>query len=515
MRSHRRTAAIALAALALPVALAPGGGSPPGATPPEWAANATSWPAHNLDLANTRANLRTRIDARTVGSLTKRWTFELPYAGAWGSFTSNPVVAGGIVYLEDPDSDVFALRLATGKLLWRHDYRSVTPAGGPNGVAYGYGLLYGETADSVFALDPHSGRQVWMRKLTASAKEGIAMAPQLYDGKLLISTIPENSTSGYNGGAYGVVHALDAHTGKPLWSFSTVKGAARLWGDPKQNGGGGLWYPPAVDSRGRVFVGVGNPSPYPLTSSDPNAESRPGPNLYTDSLVALDGTTGKLLWYRQVTSHDLRDYDFQDSPIVVTVKIRGVPTEAVIGAGKSGYVIAFRASDGKRLWTLSIGKHNRHQSGPLPAKPVVYCPGSLGGVLTPMAEARGVLYVPWIDLCFKGSATGLVNGGPVLPVAGGLAAVDAATGAIVWKHAFVSMDAGAATVADDVVFTSTYNGTVYALSSKTGDILWHARMPAGIDSFPAVTRRMLIVGAGAPSSATAAPHGRIVAYALP
>src|SRR5262249_13399626 len=150
--------------------------------------------------------------------------------------------------------------------------------------------------------------------------------------------------------------------------------------------------------------------------------------------------------------------------------VGGVPTEAVIGAGKSGYVVAFRAADGKRLWTLPIGEHNRYQSGPLPANPVVYCPGSLGGVLTPMAEARRVLYVPWIDLCFKGSATGLAAG-PTKPTSG-LAAVDAATGEVRWKHAFPGIDSGAATVAGDVVFTSTYDGTIDALSTRTGTVLW-------------------------------------------
>ena len=491
------------------------GRAAPGAPPPEWAANAGGWPAHNLDLANTRADLHTRIDASDVATLKQRWTFTLPYAGGYGSFTSNPIVAGGAVYLEDPDSDVFALRLDTGKLLWQHDYHSVTPSGGPNGVAYGYSLVYGETESAVFALDPHTGKQVWISKLTAEANEGIDMAPQLYDGKLLISTIPGSSTSFYTGGAYGIVYSLDARTGKVLWSFSTVEGGAALWGNRTQNGGGGLWYPPAVDSHGRVFIGTGNPSPYPLTPSDPNAKSRPGPNLYTDSLVALDGATGKLLWYRQVTPHDLRDHDFQDSPIVVTVRLHGVPTEAVIGAGKSGFVVAFRASDGKRLWTLAIGKHNKYENGPLPAKPVVYCPGGLGGVLTPMAEARSVLYVPWIDLCFKGSATGLVRGGPVLPVSGGIAAVATVDGTVLWKHTFTTMDAGAATVADDVVFTSTYDGTVYALSAKTGATLWKAKAPAGINSFPAVTKTMVVVGAGAPTSTSKAPKGEIIAYSLP
>jgi alcohol dehydrogenase (cytochrome c) len=510
------TARLATAAVVLLVATSlfatVAGAGPVGTPPPEWAANAGAWPAHDFDLANTRADLHTQIDAKDVSKLKERWTFKLPYAGSYGSFTSNPIVLHGVVYLEDPDSDVFALAQSTGRLLWQHDYRSVTPSGGPNGVAYGYGLLYGATESSVFALDPQSGKQVWIRKLTLNANEGIDMAPQLYDGKLLISTIPGNSTAFYTGGAVGVVYALDARTGKQLWSFSTVKGGARLWGDPRENDGGGLWYPPAVDAHGRVFLGTGNPGPYPLSTGDPNAKSRPGPNLYTNSLVALDGATGKLLWYRQVTPHDLRDYDFQDPPIVVTVKIHGVATEAVIGAGKSGQVIAFRASDGKRIWTLAIGMHNKYEYGPLPAKPVLYCPGSLGGVLTPMAEAHGVLYVPWLDACFKGSDTGLTGGGG--KVTGDLAAVDAATGAILWKRTFPTIDAGAATVADDVVFTSTFDGTIYGLSTKTGATLWQTKAPAGINSFPALTRTMLIVGAGARMSATKAPQGEIVAYSL-
>ena len=514
----RSAVAVFAAALTLATCAACGGthaGSLPpasGKPPAAWAANAGGWPSHNDGLANTRATFHTQIDARDVRRLRRRWTFRLPYSGEYGAFTSNPIVARGVVYVEDPDSDVFALRLSTGKLLWLHNYHSVTPSGGPNGVAFGYGLLYGETADSVFALSPRTGRQVWIRKLTTNAREGIDMAPQLYDGRLLISTIPGSSTSFYTGRAYGVAYALDASTGKELWSFSTVKGGSRLWGNPKVNSGGGLWYPPAVDSHGRVFMGVGNPGPYPSRQAIPNARSRPGPNLYTDSLVALDGTTGKLLWYRQITKHDLRDHDFQDSPIVVTVKSHGRRTEAVIGAGKSGFVIAFRASNGKRLWTLPIGKHNRYQSGPLPAKPVLYCPGSLGGVLTPMADARSVLYVPWIDLCFKGSATGLVGGGKA---GGGLAAVDNATGAVRWKHRLEGIDSGAATVADNVVFTSTTDGTIYAFSSKTGALLWRTKAPSGINSFPAVTRTMLIVGTGARTSAKSPPRGEIVAYSLP
>ncbi len=484
----------------------------PGGPPPEWARNASAWPSPNDGLANTRANLRTEIDARDVSELRKRWTFPLRYHGGYGAFTTNPIVAGGVVYFENPDSTVFALRLRSGAPIWKHAYHSITPSGGPNGVALGYGLLFGETAGSVFALDPSSGRQVWIRKLAARSNEGIDMAPQLAGGRVFVSTIPGSSTSFYTGGALGTVYALDAKTGKVLWSFSTVRGGGRLWGDPKRNSGGGLWYPPAVDRSGRVFVGVANPGPYPLTPADPNARSRPGPNLYTDSLVALDGATGRLLWYRQVTAHDLRDFDFQDSPVVSTQTIGGRRTEVVIGAGKSGLVVAFRAADGKRLWTLAIGRHNRYSTGALPAHPVVYCPGSLGGVLTPLAEAANRLFVPWIDFCFKASATGLSAFSP--RPAGGLAAVRPATGAVLWKHRFDELDSGAATVANDVVFTSTFDGTLYALSTRDGSVLWQAKAPAGINSFPAVTRTMLIVGAGAPTRAKH-PDDELVAFGLP
>ncbi len=482
--------------------------------PPEVVANAaTGWPEHNYDLSNSRADLATRINATNVATLKRKWTFKLSYVGIrFGAFTSNPIVLDGDVYFENPDSDVFALNENTGKLVWEHTYRSATPSGGPNGVALGYGLVFGATEGSAFALDAKTGRQVWIHKLIGNRREGIDMAPQVYGGKVLISTIPGSSASYYQGGAYGTVYALSATTGATIWSFSTVLGGHKLWGDPKVNSGGGVWYPPAVDSKGRVFLGTGNPGPVYGTPTDPNAKSRPGPNLYTDSLVALNGDTGKLMWYQQVTPHDIRDYDFEASPIITTQDIHGVRTEIVIGAGKSGKVIAFRADNGQRLWTLDIGKHNKYQYGPLPAKAATYCPGSLGGVETPMAETGSRLYVPWVDLCFKATSKGIT--GAALPALGGIAAVNAATGAIVWERHFDTLDVGAATIANDVVFTSTYTGTVYGLSATDGAILWSAHTPAGINSFPAVTKDMLIIGAGARASATRTPHSEMIAYAL-
>lgn len=213
-----------------------------------------------------------------------------------------------------------------------------------------------------------------------------------------------------------------------------------------------------------------------------------------------------------MTPHDIRDYDFQVAPIVTSEMIGGTQTEIVIGAGKSGKVVAFRANNGKRLWTRNVGVH-KFDSGPFALnKQVCYEPGELGGVETPMALSGGMVYVPWVDLCFNASAKGITstnfNAGT-----GGLAAVDAATGKVVWKHNLPSPAYGAATVANDVVFTATLAGKIYAYDAQTGKALWTTTGPAGFNAFPAVTNDMLIIGAGA-SGKVRHPQNEIVAYSL-
>src|SRR6185312_8501763 len=115
-----------------------------GNPPPEWAANADAWPAHNYDLSNARATTATDINATNVSKLKPQWRFKLPYVGQFGAY---------------------ALNQQTGAVMWKHLYKSVTPSGGPNGLALGYGLLFGATEGSAFAVDAKTGKQVWMHKL--------------------------------------------------------------------------------------------------------------------------------------------------------------------------------------------------------------------------------------------------------------------------------------------------------------------------------------------------------------
>jgi outer membrane protein assembly factor BamB len=495
-------AALALAAPALAA-------DPLGQPPPEWAAG--PWPAHNHDLSNTRATAGTAIDSRTVAKLKLKWRFALAGTSSFGAFASAPIVIGDTVYLQDLNSNVFALARATGRLRWQHRFNQ--PNVGPNGVAFGWGRLYGATPSSAFARDPATGELLWSRTLTRSGHEGIEIAPQLYDHTVLLSTVPSSVTGSYRPGAIGVVWALDVRTGSPRWTFDTVENGVKLWGNPAVNGGGGIWYPPAVDGHGRVFLSVANPAPFPGTKDFPNGASRPGPNLYTNSLVALDGASGKLLWYRQAVPHDVRDYDLAISAIVTRVRIGGVAAEVVITAGKMGRVYAYRAADGAPLWSVPVGKH-QHDEGPLPADPVVIYPGTLGGVETPMALAGGRLFVPWVDLATRAGARSSNGTDPIAEGRGGFTALAVATGRVLWQHRLPSPDFGAATLANDVVFTSTYDGAIYAFASTTGKRLWSAHARAGINSFPAIAGKLLLVGAGAPGGG-AHPHPELTAYSLP
>jgi outer membrane protein assembly factor BamB len=445
-----------------------------------------------------------------VGRLSVKWRFAFTGTSSFGAFASTPIVLGDTIYLQDLNSNVYALARSTGRLRWKHAFDR--PNVGPNGVSLGWGRLYGATTSHAFALDPGTGKLLWSRRLVRNRHEGIEIAPQLYDGTVLYSTVPSNVTGSYRPGTIGVVWALDAATGAPRWTFSTVKGGAGLWGDPQVNGGGGLWYPPAVDAQGRVFLSVANPAPFPGTKDFPNGSSRPGPNLYTNSLVALDGTTGKLLWYRQAVPHDLRDYDLMISAILTRLPVAGAETPVVITAGKMGKVYAYRAGDGEPLWTVSVGKH-QNDLGPLPREPVAVYPGTLGGVETPMALAGRRLFVPWLDLATRTSESSSNGIDPLEEGRGGFTALDAVSGEVLWQRRLPAIVLGAATVANDVVFTSTYDGAIYAFATATGKQLWKATARAGIISFPAIAGDTLLVGAAA-NGFFERPRFELIAYSL-
>jgi len=507
LRGAPRGARTGMASIAAAVAIAvfAGCGSSSGGE-----ANFTGSGYPGVDAANTR-NPKSQIDSSNVSSLGVAWEANIPGSSNFGSYASTPVIDKGVIYSQDLASNVQALSLDSGEVLWTKNYSQ--PDEGPNGVVVAEGKVFGATPTEAFALDQKTGKQLWSTTLPSNEHEGIDMAPGYHDGMVYVSTVPLNTSEQYEGGGVGILWALDGKTGKKLWHFNTVPND--LWGNPKVNAGGGVWYPPAFDEKGFMYFGTGNPAPYPGTPEFPSGSSRPGPNLYTDSLVKLNAKTGKLAWYHQVTPHDLYDWDFQGPPILM--KAGG--KQIVVAAGKSGIVLAADRETGKVLWQKAIGKHNGHDEDGVLAmngeaskiKTGTLYPGTLGGVIAPMSTDGTTVFAPVVN--YPGqveSGSQLGEGGE----AGGLVvALDAATGKVKWESEESPTPMyGATTAVNDLVFATTYEGSLTAFNAKNGQVVWREKLPAGTNSGAMANGEMLIAPAGL--AVAAGQKAQIVGYKL-
>jgi outer membrane protein assembly factor BamB len=465
----------------------------------------------NGDLANTRQT-GGPIKASSVSGLETAWTLPLKAESAFGSHASPPILSKGVVYSQDLASNVQAIEASSGDVLWEKKYE--LPDHGPNGVVVQDGLVFGATPNSAFALDQETGKEVWSTQLISKEVEGIDMAPGYHNGVVFVSTVPVNVGEFYGAGGVGTLWALDGKTGKKLWHWDTVP--KDLWGKPQVNSGGGLWYPPAFDGKGSMYVGVGNPAPFPGTETEAFGSSRPGPNLYSDALVKLDEKTGKVEWFYQVTPHALYDWDFQNPPILVDAGGR----ELVLGAGKSGIVAALDAKSGKPVWKKAVGKHNGHDDDGLLAMrgetsklklPTTVYPGSLGGVIAPMSTDGKSVFVPVINSPLEVvSQTERQEPGPLN---GELVALDVKTGKLEWKHEFPSAAPfGFTTVANDLVFATTSDGNVQAFETGSGRLAWQETLPTGTNAGVTVAEDMVIAPAGLASEEGQTPQ--IVAFKL-
>ncbi|HEY2655015.1 MAG TPA: PQQ-binding-like beta-propeller repeat protein, partial [Solirubrobacteraceae bacterium] len=340
---------------------------------------ASTWAWPGADLSNTR-DVKSPINAKNVASLGLAWSLPIMAKGVFGAYATTPVVVGGIMYTQDLASNVFAIDPSSGKLLWEHKYNSANT--GPDGVTVVNGTVYGTTSSKVFALQAATGEQLWTKKLVRNGNEGIDMAPGYHNGTLYVSTVPGNASSFYAGNGEAILWAMNAKNGKTEWKWDEVQ---NLWGNKKVNSGGGQWDPPSFDAQGNLYIGVSNPAPFLGTNKFPWGSSRKGSNLYTDSVVKLNAKTGKLMWYYQLTPHDIGDWDLENSPILTT---GAGGRQIVVDGGKAGIVIAVDASTGKLLWKRPVGVHNGNDHVGLTANsdpsklhlPITLEPGDLGGI---------------------------------------------------------------------------------------------------------------------------------------
>jgi glucose dehydrogenase len=453
--------------------------------PPEYVAHPDDWvlPGHDLD--NTRAAVGSQIDESNVAKLKVAWTAKV----AVGLSTA-PLVVGDTVYVQDGTGRISALDRQTGTARWQ-----TAPYGvniGPYGVAIADGRVFGmHGSTGVVAVDAATGHELWAHDITPNASTGVDIQPTVFDGMVFAATVPVSLGGIYQGGDRGVIHALDAATGQERWQFDTIQ-SPDLWGNPSVNSGGGAWYPPSFDAaRGLVYWGVANPAPFPGTPQYPNGSSRPGPNLYTDSTVALDVHTGALRWYHQVVPHDLFDRDMVHT--MVAHPTSGSRREVIVATGKAGVVVGLDPTTGRALWSTKVGSHHNDDMTKLDG-PTKVLPGTFGGVLTPPATAGGTAYVAVINApstlqpdkpSYIGSDLGLADGDVV--------AVDAATGKVRWSTKVPGDPLGGATVVNDLVFTALLGGQLVALDRSTGRIVRTIDLPGGVNGWMAVAGDELIV----------------------
>lgn len=466
--------------------------------PPDVAANLTGWALPNYDYSNTRASTGSDINASNVATLGQAWTYAINGGSDYGAAATNPVVLDGIVYFQDLSSNVYAVSMDEGSEIWRTELN--VPNIGPNGVAVGYDKVFAVLPDSVVALSTSDGSTVWSTTVrTQNDSEGVTIQPLVWNGMVYLSTVPGSASDNfYSGGVGGILYALNQETGEIVWGWDTVD-SEDLWGNPDINSGGGAWYPPAIDQdTGQIYFSVANPAPWPGTEEFPNGSSRPGDNLYSNSLVALDAAAGTLTWYNQVRPHDLFDLDLQISPILGTATINGEERSVVFTSGKLGRVYAMERTTGELLWNVAVGVHKNDDILEVPeGQTIEVGPGPLGGVETPMALADGMLYVPIVNMPVRYSATALDGESFDLSKATGeLVAIDVNTGAVLWDKSYSTMNIGAATVVNDLVFTATMDGMIYAYDRSSGDEVWSYQAPAGINGWPAVVGDTIVWPAG-------------------
>ena len=462
-------------------------------TPPDVARSWHEWPLPGKDYNNSRYTRDSPITSANVGQLTEAWRVELRgLVVAYGLCSTVRIIVDGTVYVEDLSSSVRAIDLKSGRVKWAVRGANFNP--GPNGVAVGWGKVFAiRGSDSVVAFDAETGDELWATRVVDTATAGIDIQPTVFDGQVLVSTVPISTRGIYVAGDRGILKSLDQETGQERWRFDTIASPDDVWGDSSVNSGGGSWFPPSIDvASGRVFWAVANPAPFPGTRRFPNGSSRPGDNLYSDATLVLDVRDGAYQWHHQTVQHDLFDRDLLHTMLTT---VGDVPV--VVSTGKEGRVWANRRDNGELLWgPISVGVHMNDELTEL-SEATRVLPGSFGGVLTPPALADGVAYVATLNAptryqpdrtAYFGSEINTMNGN--------LVAIDVATGEVLWDTMVEGDPTGGATVINDLVLTATFQGEVFAYQRATGEEVWRWTAPGGINSWLSVAGDTLVIPVG-------------------
>ena len=508
---------------------------------------AQAWPTNGGSFTNQRFSPLNQINRDNVANLKAVWRAHLNGSGmeTKHSAEGTPIYQDGVLYMSTGDSDVFAVDFDSGEILW--DYISVFPEGmgqqvccgwDNRGVAIGDGKVFvGQLDAKLVALDQATGEIAWEAQgMRWEDGYSITSAPLYYDGLVI---------TGYSGaekGVRGLVQAFDAASGEEVWTFWTIPGPGEFGHDtwPQDNdvwryGGGTVWQTPALDPElGLIYFSTGNPGP------DMNGKIRPGDNLFSTSMVAVDVHTGEYRWHFQQVHHDLWDYDAPNPVIIFDMELNGEIRQAVAEASKTGWVYILDRITGEPLIGIEekpvpqlaeqfTAPTQPHPVGdafipqfidvapegtqlvnqgriftPFLYEPVLVQPGLAGGAnWAPSAyyPARQTMYV-----CASESSVALFMeetevleehgtetwtggnfGGSSRRTTGIVAAIDMTTNKLMWQYRWNdACYSGFLSTAGDLVFVGRSDGRLTALDSDTGMQLWEFQTGAGMNA-PAIS----------------------------
>ncbi|MCB1672544.1 MAG: PQQ-dependent dehydrogenase, methanol/ethanol family, partial [Pseudomonadales bacterium] len=486
-----------------------------------------NWMTYNGSYLSQRHSLLDQINRDNVGDLELRWMLPNQVFGAW---QSNPLIVDGIMYVTERPNSVMAVDAVTGRVFWKYRH---TPAensrvccGANNrGVAVLDDRVFMGTLDArLVALDRINGEPLWDVPVgDVDQAYSVTMAPLVVKDKVIV---------GVGGGEYGIrgyVAAFYAATGELAWKTYTIPGPGETghdsWeGDDWQHGGAPVWITGSFDPElNLTYWGVGNPGP------DWNAGQRPGDNLYSDSVIALDADSGELQWYFQFTPNDAYDYDSVQVPVLADLAWQGQARKVMMWANRNGYFYVLDRTDGEFLlgrpyvrvnWSSGLDANGRPIPTPQPDGLPTY-PGNQGGTnwYPPSYSPRTELFYfsAWEDYAtiyrseeseYEPGRAFLGGGFSVLaPVAGAptigigrtnpinnwtnevghasLKAMDPRTGEEVWEfEQFDVSDSGMLTTASDLLFTGGREGYFHILDARTGELLWHKNLGGQIVMAP-------------------------------
>ena len=486
-----------------------------------------NWLTYNGTYSSQRHSGLDQITAVNVGDLESKWVLQNQVFGAW---QSNPIVVDGIMYITQRPNDVMAVDPVTGRVFWRFrhtpDENARVCCGANNrGVAVLGDKLFMGTLDArLIALDAINGRPIWdIEVADVNLAYSVTMAPLVVKDKVII---------GVGGGEYGIrgfIAAYDVDTGEEAWRFWTIPGPGEpgheTWdGDDWEHGGASVWVTGSYDADlNLTYWGVGNPGP------DWNPGQRPGDNLYSDAVVALDADTGELVWHFQFTPNDGYDYDSVQVPVLIDIDWNGVPRRLMLWANRNGYFYVLDRVTGEFLtgtpfvkvnWSSGLEENGRPIPTPQPAGSPTW-PGNQGGTnwyppsFSPSTEL--FYFSAWEDYAtiyrpapavyspgraFLGGGFDVLTPTPGAPSVGigrttpinnwtdavgrgTVMAMDPRTGEARWKYEqFDVSDGGMLTTASDVLFTGGREGHFHALDAATGELLWKASLGGQIVMAP-------------------------------